>query len=323
MKKLIIQIPCYNEEKTLGHALNSLPRAIKGIDTIEVLVINDGSTDKTVEVAKRHGVNHIIYLARNQGLAKAFMAGIEACVNAGADIIVNLDADNQYCVEDIPKLIAPILSGEAEMVIGARPIEESARFSFVKKKLEQLGSWVVRLASKTRIPDAPSGFRAISREAAMRLNVFNEYTYTIETIIQAGQTGMAVTSVPIRINKDLTERPSRLVRSILDYIKKSALTIIRIFLIYRPFRFFATLALILLGAGFLIGIRFMYFYFTEGGKGHIQSLILCMILLTSGSLMLVVGLLADLIAVNRVLLEKINSRTLRMEASSKDKEDQK
>ena len=226
MTKLIIQIPCYNEENTVGTTLAALPRHLPGIDTIEWLVIDDGSRDRTVEVAKDNGVDHIVQFPMNQGLAKAFMAGLEACVKAGADIIVNTDADNQYCADDIPKLIQPILLGKAEIVVGARPIWKTKHFSSTKKLLQQLGSAVVRLASKTNIPDAPSGFRAFSREAALRLNVFNNYTYTLETIIQAGQKGMAITSVPIRTNPVL--RPSRLVKSTPTYVVRSLFTILRI-----------------------------------------------------------------------------------------------
>ncbi len=239
VKKLIIQIPCYNEEATLGLTLSQLPRQIPGVEEVEWLIINDGSRDRTVEVAQAAGVDHIVDFQQNQGLAKGFMAGIDACLKAGADIIVNTDADNQYCADDIPKLIQPILDGTAEIVVGARPIQEIKDFSPVKKFLQKLGSWVVRIASNTDIPDAPSGFRAISREAAIRLNVFNEYTYTLETIIQAGQRGMAITYVPIRTNGYL--RPSRLVKSIPAYIQRSIITIIRIFMTYRPLQFFLIL----------------------------------------------------------------------------------
>ncbi|MGR9053016.1 MAG: glycosyltransferase family 2 protein, partial [Gammaproteobacteria bacterium] len=217
--KLIIQIPCYNEEQTLPLTLSQLPRQLPGVDEIEWLIIDDGSTDNTVAVAKGCGVDHVVVMPCNQGLAKGFIAGLDACLKLGADIIVNTDADNQYHAGDIGALVQPILDGKAEFVIGARPIKTISHFSPVKKILQGLGSYVVRIASRTTIPDAPSGFRAISRETAMRLNVFNEYTYTLETIIQAGQKNMAVTSVPIRVNKD--ERPSRLVKSIPSYIKRS------------------------------------------------------------------------------------------------------
>ena len=315
--KLIIQIPCYNEEKTLSVTLNALPRQIKGIQEIEWLIINDGSTDRTVEVALAHGVDHIVSFTKNQGLAKAFMAGLEASLRAGADIIVNTDADNQYCADDIPKLIEPILSGKADIVVGSRPIAEIEHFSPIKKILQKLGSWVVRVASKTDIPDAPSGFRAISRDAAMRLNVFNEYTYTLETIIQSGQKGMAITSVPIRTNKDL--RPSRLVKSISSYISQSILTIIRIFMTYRPLRFFAIPGVISFSLGMLISLRFLYFYLTGNGSGHIQSIVLAALLLGTGFFLCVVGLIADLIAVNRKLMEKLDWRVQQVEESFQEK----
>ena len=315
--KLIIQIPCYNEEKTLSIALAALPRKLPGIDIIEWLIIDDGSTDRTVEVALANGVDHVVRLPCNQGLAKAFMAGLEASLKAGADIIVNTDADNQYCADDIPKLIGPILSGKAEIVVGARPIAEIGHFSPMKKILQKLGSWVVRVASKTNIPDAPSGFRAISRDAAMRLNVFNEYTYTLETIIQAGQKGMAIKSVPIRTNKDL--RPSRLVKSISSYISQSILTIIRIFMAYRSLRFFAIPGVISFSLGMLISLRFLYFYLTGNGCGHIQSIVLAALLLGTGFFLCVVGLIADLIAVNRKLMEKLDWRMQQVEESFQEK----
>ena len=311
MKKLVIQIPCYNEETTLGVALSALPREIPGVDAVEWLIIDDGSTDKTVEVARAHGVDHIVRLPRHQGLARAFIAGLEASLSAGADLIVNVDADNQYCADDIPQLIAPILAGQAEIVVGARPISEIEHFSPLKKLLQNLGSWVVRLASNTDIPDAPSGFRAMSRDAAMRLHVFNEYTYTLETIIQAGQKGMVVTSVPIRTNKDL--RPSRLVTSIPNYIRRQVLTLLRIFMTYRPFRFFAVPGIALFSLGLLISLRFLYFYVTQAGAGHIQSLILAALLMGIGLFLAIVGLLADLISVNRQLLERVDWRVQKIE----------
>ncbi len=315
--KLIIQIPCYNEEKTLSVTLNALPRQIKGIQEIEWLIINDGSTDRTAEVALAHGVDHIVSFTKNQGLARAFMAGLEASLGAGADIIVNTDADNQYCADDIPKLIEPILSGKADIVVGSRPVAEIEHFSPIKKILQKLGSWVVRVASKTDIPDAPSGFRAISRDAAMRLNVFNEHTYTLETIIQSGQKGMAITSVPIRTNKDL--RSSRLVKSISSYISQSILTIIRIFMTYRPLRFFAIPGIISFSLGMLISLRFLYFYLTGNGSGHIQSIVLAALLLGTGFFLCVVGLIADLIAVNRKLMEKLDWRVQQVEESFREK----
>lgn len=319
MTKLIIQIPCYNEEAALGITLSSLPREIPGIDVIEWLIIDDGSTDRTVEVARSHGVDHVIHLPRNQGLARAFMSGLEACLKAGADIIVNTDADNQYCADDIPGLIEPILSGKAEIVVGARPIAEIKHFSPIKKILQKLGSWAVRFASKTDIPDAPSGFRAMTREAAMRLNVFNKYTYTLETIIQAGQKDMAITSVPVRTNEEL--RPSRLVKSIHSYVRRSVLTIIRITMTYKPFEFFAVPGMIAFALGLLLFLRFFYFYFTGDGAGHVQSVILAALLLGTGFFLSVVGLLADLISVNRKLLEKLDWRIQQMEGSLNEKKE--
>lgn len=301
--KLIIQIPCLNEEETLAIALAELPRKVAGFDKVEWLIIDDGSNDNTVQVAKDNGVDHIVKHTRNQGLAKAFMSGLDACLNLGADVIVNTDADNQYSAADIPALTAPIVEGVADMVIGARPIETIEHFSPIKKFLQKLGSWVVRVASRTDIPDAPSGFRAISRDAAERLMVFNDYTYTLETIIQAGQKNMAITSVPVRVNEDL--RPSRLVKSIPSYIKRSIVTIVRIFVIYRPFRFFASIGLALFTAGFLIGLRFVWYYSVGEGEGHIQSLILAAVLLIMGCVTTLVAFLADLLAANRKLLEDI------------------
>ncbi|MEA5535281.1 glycosyltransferase family 2 protein [Crocosphaera sp. XPORK-15E] len=313
--KLIIQIPCYNEEATLGLTLSELPREIPGIDRVEWLIINDGSLDQTVEVAKACGVDHIVNFDHNQGLAKGFMAGIEACLKQGADIIVNTDADNQYCAADIPKLIEPILRGEAEIVIGSRPIQDIKHFSPAKKFLQKLGSLVVRIASNTNIPDAPSGFRAISRNAALQMNVFSEYTYTLETIIQAGQKGMLIISVPIRTNEFL--RPSRLVKSIPAYIRRSILTIIRIFMTYKPLRFFTILGSFPFTAGFLLCLRWLLLYWGMFGnspeKARVPSLILAAILILIGFQLWMFGLIADLMAVNRKLLEDIQLRLRRQD----------
>ncbi len=302
--KLVIQLPCYNEAQTLGQVLSGLPKKTAGIDLIEILVIDDGSRDATATIAKSHGVHHILRSIRNQGLARAFMSGVEKSLSVGADIIVNLDADNQYCVEDIPKLIQPILEGRADIVVGERSISEREDFSPFKKMLQKIGSWVVRKASKTKVPDAPSGFRAISREAAMRLNVFNEYTYTLEMIIQAGLNNMAVVSVPIRTNP--STRPSRLVKNSLDYVKRSTIVIVRVFATYRPFRFFAYPGIVFLFAGTLLGIRFLYYLLSGYGQGHVQSLILSALLIGIGFSLIIVGIVTDLIAVNRKLLEKID-----------------
>ena len=303
MRKLIIQIPCYNEAETLGLALDALPREVEGFDSVEWLIIDDGSSDNTVEVARAHGVDHVVRHTRNQGLARGFMTGLNACLARGADVIVNTDADNQYNADDIPALTAPVVAGEADIVVGARPIETIEHFSLSKKILQKLGSWVVRVASRTNIPDAPSGFRAVNRVAAEQLVVFNDYTYTLETIIQAGQKNMAITSVPVRVNEDL--RPSRLVKSIPSYIRRSIFTIIRIFVIYRPFRFFGAIGGVLFLAGFLIGLRFLWYWFGGEGAGHVQSLILAALLMGMGFQTVLVAFLADLLSANRKLLEEV------------------
>lgn len=299
--KLIIQIPCYNEAETLEIALNDLPKQLPGIDTIEYLIINDGSKDNTVEVAKNWGVHHVVNFKQNKGLAKGFMAGLDEALRQGADIIVNTDADNQYCAEDIEALITPILEGKADYVIGARPIDQTEHFSFIKKKLQHFGSWVVRKASKTDIPDAPSGFRAMSREAAMRINVVNDYTYTLETIVQAGRERIPITSVPIRTNEEL--RPSRLFSSIWSYVKKSMLTIIRAFIMYKPLKCFSYLASVPMLVGLIYTVRFIVAYAMGNGNGHIQSLILGCTLIILGFLTFMMGLIADIIAANRKILE--------------------
>ena len=314
--KLIIQIPCYNEAETLEIALNHLPKQIDGIDKIEYLIINDGSKDDTVEVAKRWGVNHIVDFKCNRGLAKGFSAGVDEALRQGADIIVNTDADDQYCGEDIEKLVRPILDGKADIVIGERPIDQTEHFSPLKKKLQHLGSWVVRKASDTDIPDAPSGFRAYSRDAALRLYIVNEYTYTLEQIVQAGRNKMAITSVPIRTNGEL--RPSRLFNSMFGYIKKSMLTIIRAYLMYKPLRFFLGLGSIPVVGGVLLSIRYLILYFQGAGDGHIQSILLAITLIILGFMIGVVGLLADINSANRKLLEDI-----RYELKKKAYEDEK
>jgi len=312
--KLIIQIPCYNEAKTLEITLNDLPKDIEGIDVIEYLIINDGSKDNTVEVAKHWGVHYIVNFKCNKGLAKGFMAGLNECLKRGADIIVNTDADNQYCGEDIEKLVRPILDGMADIVIGERPIDQTAHFSPLKKKLQHFGSWVVRKASNTDIPDAPSGFRAYSREAAMKMNVVNEYTYTLETIVQAGMNKMAITSVPIRTNSEL--RPSRLFSSMFGYVKKSMLTIIRAFLMYKPLKFFCTIGVISILLGVLLGVRFLVFFFGGGGGGNVQSLILSSMLIVIGVQTCIVGLQADVIAANRKILQDVQYKVRKMYYSS-------
>ena len=309
--KLIIQIPCLNEEETLAIAIGELPRTVSGFDAVEWLVIDDGSTDGTAELAKRLGVEHVVRHPTNRGLATAFMTGLEACLRLGADVIVNTDADNQYQAADIPLLTAPIIAGRADMVIGARPIDDTEHFSWIKKRLQRLGSWAVRKASRTDIADAPSGFRAISRETALRLNVFNAYTYTLETIIQAGLSNLRVMSVPVRTNADL--RPSRLVKSVASYVRRSLLTIFRVFLIYRPLAMFFWVATLFLITGTATGLRFVYHYLQGSGAGYIQSVIFTALCLTIGVLMLMMGFIADIISVNRKLLERIDLRLQRAE----------
>lgn len=309
--KLIIQIPCYNEAETLGIALNDLPASLEGIDEIEYLIINDGSRDATVEVAEKWGVHHIVSFKQNKGLAKGFMAGIDGCLRYGADIIVNTDADNQYCAEDIKKLILPILNGQADIVIGERPIDDTEHFTYMKKKLQHFGSWVVRKASNTNIPDAPSGFRAFSREAAMRINVVNDYTYTLETIVQAGREKIAITSVPIRTNGEL--RPSRLFNSIWGYVKRSMLTILRAYMMYKPLKCFTYFAIPPIVLGVAIGIRFLVYYMHGQGGGHVQSLILACALTIIGFLTFMIGLLADVLAANRKILQDAQYHIRKME----------
>lgn len=309
--KLIIQIPCYNEAETLEIALNDLPKHIDGIDVIEYLIINDGSSDDTVEVAKKWGVNYVVNFRNNKGLARGFMAGLDACLRNGADIIVNTDADNQYCGADIEKLIQPILRGEAGMVVGERPIDDTEHFSPLKKKLQHLGSWVVRKASKTDIPDAPSGFRAYSRNTAMRMNVINEYTYTLETIVQAGRNKMAITSVPIHTNPEL--RKSRLFHSMFGYVKKSMITIGRTYMMYRPLAVFSAISAVLGSSGIALGVRFLIKRAKGRGQGNVQSLILASMLIIVASIAGVIGLLADLIAGNRKLLQEIQFELRRMD----------
>lgn len=313
--KLLIQIPCFNEAETLPITLKDLPREVPGFRSVEWLVINDGSTDDTTDVALKYGVDHIVSFTSNKGLARAFMAGLDTAVRLGADVIVNTDADNQYMAADIPALIAPILAKKADVVIGERPIDKISSFSPIKKILQKVGSSVVRFVSKTDIPDAPSGFRAMTREAAMRFNVFNEYTYTLETIIQGGQKGITITSVPVRVNKAL--RPSRLVRSIPSYLRKSLITIVRIFVVYKAFRFFISVGLTVLSLGLAGGIRYLYYYMTGNGAGHVQSLILSSILLGVGFQTILTAFLADLLAVNRRLMEDVQYRVKKLEFPGK------
>jgi len=301
--KLIVQIPCFDEETTLPETLRDIPRHISGVDQIEILVIDDGSTDQTSQVARECGVEHVVRFKVNQGLARGFMVGLQTALHLGADIIVNTDADNQYSGGDIPKLIQPILEGRADVVIGDREVESIRHFSTTKKFLQRVGSWVVRVASGTRIPDAPSGFRAFSREAALRTNIVSGYTYTLETIIQAGHNRLAIAHVPVRTNPKTRE--SRLISNIWKYIWISASTIIRTYAMYQPLRFFSTIGVIIFTIGLIISARYLYYMYIGEGAGHLQSLILAAVLMMLGFQTIVMGLISDLIAANRRLSEEI------------------
>jgi glycosyltransferase involved in cell wall biosynthesis len=314
--KLIIQIPCYNEEDTLPVTFADLPKQIDGIDVIEYLVINDGSSDNTVEVAHEVGVHHVVSFKSNRGLAYAFSAGIDACLRLGADIIVNTDADNQYCGADIEKLVCPILNDKAEIVIGERPIGDTENFSKMKKRMQRFGSFVVRVASGTDIPDAPSGFRAYTREAALRLNVINSYTYTLETIIQAGHNRIPMTSVPIRTNPEL--RKSRLFKSMASYMRRSAVVIIRSFMMYRPLRFFTVLGGLVSTVGLTFVIRWFILYLQKLGDGNVQSLVLAAMLIMIGVQFIIAGLQADIISSNRKILEDVQYRVRKMDCFEKE-----
>lgn len=309
--RLIVQIPCYNEAKTLPLTVKDIPRKIEGITSVEVLVIDDGSTDDTAQVAEECGVEHVIRFPKNKGLARAFAAGIDYAVNAGADIIVNTDGDNQYYGGDIPRLIQPILEGRADMVIGDREVSKLPLFSPLKKFLQLLGSASVRYVSQTDVPDATSGFRAFSREAAMRLNVVSEFTYTLETIIQAGKMNMAIEHLPVRTNRRLRE--SRLFSTKGQYIKRSLGTIIRTYTMYEPLKVFSYVGALVFGAGFLLGLRFLYYFFFKSPAGHVQSLILAAVLLIVGVQLVMMGILADLTGSNRKLMEEVLYRLKKRE----------
>ena len=310
--KLIIQIPCYNEEETLPKTLQDLPRELPGVDEIEWLIVNDGSTDRTAEVAQASGADHIAHLQHNRGLAQAFLTGLEAALRLGADLIVNTDADNQYRGEDIERLLAPILAGEADIVVGDRGVATLAHFPRSKRRLQRMGSWVVQKASGVNIPDATSGFRALSREAALHTLVFSEYSYTLETLIQAGARQMAIAYVPVRTNPQT--RPSRLMRSLPQYLAQSALTILRTYTLYRALRVFCVLGGSMIATGIVLCIRFLYFFIIgSGAAGHVQSLILAAILLIVGFQVCLIGLMADLIGFNRKILEEILYRIRRLE----------
>jgi len=309
--KLIVQIPCYNEEGTLAETLADIPRSISGIDAVEVLIVDDGSSDRTVEVARELGADHVIRHTANKGLARAFRNGLDASLRLGADIVVNTDGDNQYCGGDIPALIRPILDGSADIVIGDRKARTNPNFSFRKKCLQIVGSFLVGRISGIRVPDAVSGFRAISRDAALQLNIVSTFSYTIEMLIQAGAKRLSVASVPIGTNG--TTRESRLFRSIPQFIKRSAATIVRIYAMYRPLRVFFLIGATLTLAGAIPVLRFLYFYFVDGGQGHVQSLVLGGVLIIIGFIALMIGLVADLIGFNRRLLELMLYKLSRLE----------
>jgi glycosyltransferase involved in cell wall biosynthesis len=317
--KLIIQIPCFNEAQTLPATVAALPRKIDGVDQIEYLIIDDGSSDRTSEVARDCGVHHVVCLSHHLGLAAAFVAGLEASVRLGADVIVNTDADNQYNSEDIPRLLEPILAGRAELVIGDRGVKELSEFSPIKRMLQGLGSWVISLAAGVHTPDATSGFRAFTRETALRTLVLTRYSYTLETLIQAGAQRTAIEYVSIQTNP--STRPSRLMRSIPHYITKSSGTILRAYTMYWPMRVFTILGSILILAGTVPGIRFLYLKITGNGIGHVQSLILSAILITIGFQVLLMGIAADLIGCNRKILEELLYRMRRMDVSNPESAD--
>jgi glycosyltransferase involved in cell wall biosynthesis len=321
--KLVIQIPCFNEEQTLSQAIAALPREVKGFDRVEFLVIDDGSTDRTSQVAMECGVHHLVKFTGNRGLARGFMAGLDACLKMGADVIVNTDADNQYDASCIPDLTRPIVEGMADMVIGDRQVDTVSSFSSTKKQLQRFGSWVVRRASASDVQDATSGFRALSREAALRLFVTSEFTYTLETIIQGGAAKLRMTSVPVKTNPPTRE--SRLFGNIFTYVKRSAGTIIRIYTMYNPLKTFLSVAGLFLTAGLIASGRFLYFFFTEEKTGHIQSLILAAILIIAAFQIALSGIVADLIGANRKLLDSTlrRIRDLEADAMGRPKEEQR
>ena len=310
-KKLIIQIPCLNEEETLPATLADLPREVEGFDTVEWLVIDDGSTDRTIEVARAGGVDHIVRLTNNKGLAAGFQAGLDACLKLGADVIVNTDADNQYSGFDIPKLCVPILAGDADMVIGDRQVDTIEHFSPLKKRLQRLGSWVVRQASDTNVPDTTSGFRAYNREAAIQMAVVSKFTYTLETIIQAGKLLVAVDHVPIATNAKTRE--SRLFPSMWSYVRRNSLSIFRIYAQYEPMRVFVTLALLLFGLALVPWLRFFVAWVSGDGAGHVQSLIFGAVLFNAAVVMAALGVIGDLLHGQRIMTQRTFERVRRIE----------
>jgi len=309
--KLIIQIPCFDEEHTLPATLADLPREVPGVDAVEWLVIDDGSTDATVEVARRHGVDHVVRLTNNKGLAAAFQAGLDACLKLGADVIVNTDADNQYQGGEVPKLVAPILAGEADMVIGDRETDQIEHFSPVKKRLQRWGSAVVRRASNTTVPDTTSGFRAYNREAALQMQVVSKFTYTLESIIQAGKMLVAVDHVPIRTNEQTRE--SRLFPSMWAYVRRNTISLFRIYTLYEPLRVFLAAAALVAIVAAVIWVRFLWFFFSGEGEGHIQSLILGSTLFIVAVQLAALGVVGDILAGSRVLQQRILERVRRVE----------
>ena len=309
--KLIIQIPCLNEEESLPVTLRDLPREVAGFDVVEWLVIDDGSTDRTVEVAREHGVDHIVRLTNNKGLANGFQAGLDAALKLGADVIVNTDADNQYDGRDVSTLVKPILAGDADMVVGDREVMNIEHFSPLKKSLQRLGSWVVRQASETDVPDTTSGFRAYNREAALSLRVVSKFTYTLETIIQAGKMTVAIDHVPVRTNPKLRE--SRLFPSMWTYIRRNGVSIFRIYAMYEPLRVFMTGAILLGLAALGVWGRFLYFFLQGDGAGHVQSLILGAVLFNAGMVLAALGVLGDLLSANSTMLQRVFERVRRIE----------
>jgi glycosyltransferase involved in cell wall biosynthesis len=318
--RLIVQIPCLNEEESLPTTLAALPRSIEGVDTVEVMVINDGSTDRTVEVARSLGVEHILSFKTNQGLAKAFTAGLREAARLGADYVVNLDADNQYDARDIPKLIEPLREGRADIVVGERPIEAIRHFSFVKKKLQQAGSWVVRRLSKSNVRDSPSGFRAFNRKAMLRLFIFNEYTYTHESLIAAGDSDLKVVGVPIRVNPEVL-RPSRLMKSTGRYVWISGRTILRFYLLYNPRTIFNSIGVLAGLLGAFLMVRFLYFYVIGDGAGHVQSVIVGGVFLTASMLSFILAVFSDIMRINRKLMQETLSELREHLYQSSSKQD--